>query len=534
MKRMVGLIGVCLCCLVAMAQSELAKVYTDKDCYLAGENLWIKITLDDSLYTDNLLSRVAYVEINDTKQMHAQGKVLLEDGSGWACIRLPHTMHSGIYQLTAYTRYMRNLKTSVFPRKHIAVLNARMMNVEDKLVVNDSTIAIPAWFEEADGKLTTDKSQYECRSKVKVSWPTEYVNARELVLSVWRKDCKVVLPPIENNLSAHHEIDSVWLPEIEGHIVEGRAEGVCQSAQLSCVGKTVHVFDGMSDGSGRFTFYTSDVEGQQDMVLSAENESGESSRIVPLSPFVELLPEQLPVLYGWFEKKSMEDRNVSLQLQQSLPSVKVVKEMEEILYGQQPTFSFDLDEYTRFSSIRETIIEFISGVGISTQNGNERVRMMNEQNQMFGSLPVLLLIDGVPFSNHSVVLDYNARLVQHIHQYRGNYVFGKDVYGGILSLVTYQGTLPSVRITDNMQMVSYEFPQNRPSFVMPSYDDVEARQSRMPDYRHTLYWNPNLKGKSEAEFYTSDMEGIYVIALQGVDAEGKSFAVSGEMEVVGK
>ena len=208
--------------------------------------------------------------------------------------------------------------------------------------------------------------------------------------------------------------------------------------------------------------------------------------------------------------------------------------MEEILYGQQPTFSFDLDEYTRFSSIRETIIEFISGVGISTQNGNERVRMMNEQNQMFGSLPVLLLIDGVPFSNHSVVLDYNARLVQHIHQYRGNYVFGKDVYGGILSLVTYQGTLPSVRITDNMQMVSYEFPQNRPSFVMPSYDDVEASQSRMPDYRHTLYWNPNLKGKSEAEFYTSDMEGIYVIALQGVDAEGKSFAVSGEMEVVGK
>ena len=215
MKRMVGLIGVCLCCLVAMAQAELARIYTDKDCYLAGENLWIKITLDDSLYTENLLSRVAYVEINDTKQMHAQGKVLLDDGSGWACIRLPHTMHSGVYQLTAYTRYMRNLDVSAFPRKHIAVLNARMMNVEDKLVVNDSTIAIPSWIEDAEGKLTTDKNQYERRSKVKVSWPAEYVNARELVLSVWRKDCKVVLPPVENNRFARHEMDSVWLPEIE-------------------------------------------------------------------------------------------------------------------------------------------------------------------------------------------------------------------------------------------------------------------------------------------------------------------------------
>lgn len=531
MKRMVGLIGVCLCCLVAMAQAELARVYTDKDCYLAGENLWIKVTLDDSLYTDNLLSRVAYVEINDTKQMHAQGKVLLDDGSGWACIHLPHTMHSGVYQLTAYTRYMRNLDASAFPRKHIAVLNARMMNVEDKLVVNDSTIAIPSWIEDAEGKLTTDKNQYERRSKVKVSWPAEYVNARELVLSVWRKDCKVVLPPVENNRFARHEMDSVWLPEIEGHIVEGKAEGACQSAQLSCVGKTVHVFDGVSDGTGRFTFYTSDVEGQQDMVLLAENKSGESSRIVPLSPFVGILPEQLPVLYGWFDKKAMEDRNVSLQLQQSLPSVRVVKEMEEILYGQQPTFSFNLDEYTRFSTIRETIIEFISGVGIDSQNGRERVRMMQEQNQMYGSLPVLLLIDGIPFDKHSVVLDYNARLVHHIHQYRGNYVFGKDVYGGILSLITYQGTLPSVRITDNMQMVSYEFPQNRPSFVVPSYENVKVLQSRMPDYRHTLYWNPSVEGKTGVEFYTSDMEGVYVVTLQGMDAEGRAFVISNEMEV---
>lgn len=531
MKRMVGLIGVCLCCLVAMAQAELVRVYTDKNCYLAGENLWIKITLNDSLYTDNLLSRVAYVEINDTKQMHAQGKALLKDGSGWACIRLPHTMHSGVYQLTAYTRYMRNLDVSAFPRKHIAVLNARMMNVEDRLVVNDSTIDIPAWIGKTDGRLTTDKNQYECRSKVKVSWPTEYINARELVLSVWRKDCKVVLPPIEKNLSAHHEMDTVWLPEVEGHIVEGKAGGTCESAQLSCVGKTVHVFDGMDDGNGRFSFFTSDVEGQQDMVLSAQCESGVSARIVPLSPFAGLLPEQLPVLYGWFDKKAMEERNVSLQLQQSLPSVKVVKEMDEILYSQQPTFSFNLDEYTRFNSIRETIIEFISGVGIGSQNGKERVRMMQEQNQMYGSLPVLLLIDGVPFDNHSVVLDYNARLVHYIHQYRGNYTFGKEVYGGILSLVTYQGTLPSVRITENMQMISYEFPQDCPSFVIPSYENVKVRQSRMPDYRHTLYWNPSVEGKTGAEFFTSDLEGVFVITLQGVDDEGKEFELCQEFEV---
>lgn len=530
MKRIISLIGVGFCCMLAMAQAELTRIYTDKDCYLAGENLWIKVTLDDSLYVGNRLSKVAYVEVNDTKQMHAQGKVLLEEGSGWACIRLPHTMHSGVYQLVAYTRYMRNLDASAFPRKHIAVLNARMMNVEDRIVANDSSVAIPSWEASVDEMLTTDKPQYGFRDRVKVSWPSEYTDAKELVLSVFRKDCKVALPPAERIVSPFREVDSRWFPEVEGHIVEGKAEGECRSAQLSCVGKTLRVFDGMNDGNGRFSFFTSDVEGQQDMVLSAQCESGASSRIVPLSPFAEYLPQQLPALYCWFDWKTMETRNVALQLQQALPTVKVVKEMDEVIYGQNPTFSFNLDEYTRFSTIRETIIEFVSGVGIGSLNGKERVRMMQEQNQMYGSLPILLLIDGVPFDDHSVVLDFNARLVHHIHQYRGNYAFGKDVYGGILSIVTYQGSLPSVRITENMQMISYEFPQNRPTFELPRYDDEKVRQSRKPDYRHTLYWNPHAEGTS-AEFYTSDLEGMYQVTLQGVDRQGNEFLLRQEFEV---
>ena len=531
MKKMLCLIGACICSLVVLAQTELAKIYTDKDGYLAGENLWVKVTLDDSLYTENRLSEVAYVEINDTKQMHAQGKVLLQDGSGWACIRLPHTMHSGVYQLVAYTRYMRNLDSAAFPRKHIAVLNARMMNVEDQLVVNDSTITIPEWTKVESKGLMTDKSQYGLRSRVRVSWPATYADAKELVLSVYRKDCKVSLPQEKQEPVSLRKVESRWQPEMEGHWVEGKAEGTCTSAQFSCVGKEVRVVDGLSDGHGHFTFFTRDIEGQQDIVFLAKNESGETARIVPVSPFVELLPKELPVLQGWFDRKAMEDRNVSLQLQQSLPVVRVVKKMDEFLYGEQPTFSYNLDEYTRFNTIRETIIEFISGSTVGTRDGKEVVRMMLEQSQTFGSLPVLLLIDGVPFDEHSVVLDYNAHLVHYIHQYRGNYAFGKDVYGGILSIITRQGTLPSVRITDNMQMVSYEFPQNRPSFAMPTYADEKVRQSRMPDYRHTLYWNPCVQGRTEAEFYTSDLKGIYSVILQGVDAQGNDFLISTEMEV---
>ena len=66
---------------------------------------------------------------------------------------------------------------------------------------------------------------------------------------------------------------------------------------------------------------------------------------------------------------------------------------------------------------------------------------------------------------------------------------------------------------------------------MPIYDNVEKKQNRKPDFRHTLYWNPSVKGQHTAEFYTSDLEGFYVAVLQGVTEDGKEIDLRWEFEV---
>ena len=53
---------------------ENMRIYTDKDCYVAGEDLLIKVCVTDSLSRGSVLSKVAYVEISDTKLVYAQGK----------------------------------------------------------------------------------------------------------------------------------------------------------------------------------------------------------------------------------------------------------------------------------------------------------------------------------------------------------------------------------------------------------------------------------------------------------------------------
>ena len=157
--------------------------------------------------------------------------------------------------------------------------------------------------------------------------------------------------------------------------------------------------------------------------------------------------------------------------------------------------------------------------------------MLKDNSKEYSQFPVLVLIDGVAFYNHPEVLAYNAHNIHYIHQYRGNYALGETIYGGVLSLITHRGTIPDMRINEDMQMLAYEFPQDQPVFGMPDYDKEEVKASRRPDYRHTMYWAPSVVGKEGVEFYTSDLEGTYVATLQGRDAEGKKINVTWEFEV---
>lgn len=537
MKRVIYTIGFCLCCLAGMAQSgELMRIYTDKDCYLAGEELWVKICLDDEAYPGNILSRVAYVEICDTAQVRAQGKVDLQQGMGWACIRLPQTLHSGMYQLTAYTRYMRNLNPESFPYKHVAVLNTLGASDEDNLIMNDTTVFQPEIsVPNTDGQLLEgDKNVYGLREKVSLKWSSRLAEAKELALSVVRKDSEVKLPLVETTVPKPVQGER-WTAECEGHIVTGRVNGTdgtdVIAAQLSCVGKEMKMFEGEKKEKGLFRFYTYGVDGQQDVVLSTVGNEGRTYRMELESPFVERLPSRMPDLHGWYNDSAMVVRSVALQLMQAMPKAVLPKDMEEVIYGQLPSKTYSLDEYVRFNTVRECIVEFVLGAAIHKEGDQEVIRLLQEDSRQYSLFPVLVLIDGVAFNNHTDVLNYNGHQVQYIHQYRGNYTFGGRIYGGIFSLVTHRGTMPDMRIGSDMQMVSYEFPQNRPMFGMPDYGREEIRASRRPDFRHTMYWNPSVEGNEGVEFYTSDLEGTYVVTLQGIAADGKKLEVKWEFEV---
>lgn len=541
MKRIIVILLECIAVLGLQAQvAESMRIYTDKDCYLAGEDLWIKVCVTDSLFRENVLSKVAYIEICDTEKICVCTKIFLQDGNGWGRIRLPQTIRTGIYQLTAYTRYMRNYSVNSFPKKNIALLNAFQVIEENSAEVITDSICMSSVDEQVQ-LVRSDRLVYGNRCKVVLTLPELPVNTKELTLSVVRKDC---LWANQSLLFDNAIIDDTvqhqhFVAECEGHIVTARLIGALVDsvdAQLSCVGRDIRLFDGQSQSDNTYSFYTTGLINNQNVVLTALPEKESSCRLEFVSPFIGVLPQVLPKLKLLFQKEALIERCLGVQIYSSLLVDSLSIYQSEDISGQLDSFTpistYYLDEYTRFNTLRETILEFVKGVRISKTDDKTVIKILQPDFKQFSNLRTLVLLNGVPISDHEKILDFNAQLIYAIHRYSGLYTFGGEVYDGILSFMTYKCSLQDICLDRNSRLFFYEFPQEKPVFISPIYSSEEQIKSRIPDFRHTLYWNPEITPTTRTvSFYTSDMDGVYCITLQGVSAKGEMMKLQSEFIV---
>ena len=77
--------------------TSAARFDTDRQWYLAGEAMSLRVAADDAL--------IAYAELCDTHGLAAGTLVSLKGGTGTAVMELPPDLHSGYYVLSVYTRH---------------------------------------------------------------------------------------------------------------------------------------------------------------------------------------------------------------------------------------------------------------------------------------------------------------------------------------------------------------------------------------------------------------------------------------------
>jgi hypothetical protein len=211
-------------------------------------------------------------------------------------------------------------------------------------------------------------------------------------------------------------------------------------------------------------------------------------------------------------------------------------ELESPFYGSADA-SYILDNYTRFPKLNEVFKEYIRFADPRIRNEKQEMFVKDfEYNSVNPLIPALTLIDGVPVIDINTLWDLDQSLVEKIDVVSRKYsTVHKDLHG-IVSVSTFKGNYGGNSVPDHVIQKLYDALQSPRKFYSPTYS--ENSDTRIPDFRNTLFWesDPTVDqdGKLELDFYTSDVEGEYMIEIFGHTINGDILFEQLEINVNGE
>ena len=141
----------------------------------------------------------------------------------------------------------------------------------------------------------------------------------------------------------------------------------------------------------------------------------------------------------------------------------------------------------------------------------------------------LILVDNVEIRPEDLI-GFPATIVESIEYLNSNRnessIFGLRAYYGVILITTKQGGNVSPNNNyPNMKVITSLGYQIKKEFYSPVYTAKEQIIDSVPDFRTTIYWNPNVStqenGKADFNFYTSDNSENYSVIIEGITNEGK-------------
>ena len=519
---------------------ERVYIQTDKQTYISGELLWIKFYLTDETGKPSSFSKIGYVELFDGSVAQVQVKLDIANGIGEGWMELPVTLTTGNYILTAYTQNMRNEDENVFFSKSIGIINTFKADavVDADSAPDNSTFSTS----ENNVSVMTEKQEYTTRSQGEIHLQGLPENIHSLSVSVAGKD---IISNTNNIVGWKNQLPAIagvtlkrdFLPEYEGHIISGKyvdistnqplAGDLVINSLLGFAGDQIRLFGGYADNDYNVHFITPRITGTKEMAIANSTIPGKTYRVDIKSPFATHSEKTLPVLMlnpVW--ENQLLQRSVGLQALYSYLADSMSRVDTTYSHFQwKASRSYILSEYTRFSTMEEVVIEFIPILRFNRSGNKYSLSVLLDDNMSFSTGSVLALLDGIPITDHGIIFKYSPLLVNRIDVYRESFVFGNQRFEGMVSLTTYKNDYPGLVLDETTNLYKYEGTQVHRYFYAPSYTDDSSRNNRIPDFRHTLLWMPEVKTGGQTSFSipfsTSDFTGDFQITVEGITKDGK-------------
>ncbi|MDR2914808.1 MAG: hypothetical protein LBV74_08265 [Tannerella sp.] len=522
------------------ALRERVYVHTDKQTYLSGELLWMKLYLTNEAGKPVSFSKVGYVELLDETTAHIQVKLEIINGIAEGWMELPVTLPTGNYRMIAYTRNMRNEDESVFFNKTIGIINT--FQADASVGIDTVPPEISVSLDDSNIPVTTGQQTYTTCTPGEIRIQGLPEDIHSLSVAVTGRDFIPASEDIRKWSSRLDEysnttIKSDFLPEYEGHIISGRITDVLTGqppvnenvySLLGFIGDQVRTFGAMMDGNNNVRFITRRISGVQELAVTSVALSDKKCRVDIETPFALHSEKTLsPYVLNPDWEKQLLQRSVGLQVQHAYLGDSIDRMDTTYSYFQwKPDRSYILDEYTRFTTMEEIVIEFIPSLRFRRYNNKRFLSVLLNDNDAFSLGNTLVLLDGIPIIDHEIIFNYNPLLLYKIDVYRDKFVFGNKRFEGMVFLTTYKRDYPTLVTDETTHLFDYEGTQARRHFFSPYYPKETERGRKTPDFRHTLLWKPDVEPDGQSSisipFSTSELTGEFQVTVEGLTKDGKA------------
>lgn len=330
-----------------------------------------------------------------------------------------------------------------------------------------------------------------------------------------------------------------FLPEPNGPVVQARLTraGTTTPRQgvmtyLSSPSRIIRLNNAVSNEDGLVQFEMHHFNGPQDLVVQTDPQQDSTCQIQLLEPFSTRYRSTPGRAYGLTPRfqNDYEKRHLQAQVQHlyfgKYRNLYARERTDSLGFYGKPDETYLLDKYTRFKVLEEVLREYVPGVVVRIRKDGFHFLVVDKVNKTLLAENPIVLLDGVPVFNINKIMAMPSIKIRKLEVIDSRYFQGLAVYNGVVSFSTYKGDLEGFQLDPRVLVERYEGVQRQREFYAPRYDTPAAAQSRLPDLRNLLYWNPDITvtgtQAQTLNFFTGDQAGRYLVVVQGLAADGQA------------
>lgn len=550
---------------------EKIYVHTDRDVYVAGEDMLYKIYVVPSQPAGKTVSNIAYLVLRNTKQNILRLIATLSDGCSFGSVYLPDTLQTGMYELVAFTNYMKNYNEGIFFRKQLLIAN-RFDKLLDNLYSQDTLRKQPAMTVNPDHgfspvhalhglHLSVEKNKFAAREKIRITIALDSAaGAKEMVNALL--SVKAMAPisfsswPMDSAASAssrdmNPEGRGQHLPEENGVYVSGSYRDSMGHPQpgeclIICTSDTMpNLQYTFTNDSGRFLFSLPDFYlGRHLLLKPLVNETAQPGKKIILEDKFLLsnsfLPS-LPVMNPASRKYIFTSQDIVQVHKTYPPETRYMRQAANQIDGKNLPWVFSHPEsvvipasFVPLDNMEEIASNILFGLTLKEKKNIYQFYLFDNLTKTYFTRPSLVFLDGVVADNVNQFMNLKSEDIDRIELCNSQRTKGEIDFPGIVSITTKKKQADY--FTSNLPAVYFQVDryQERTWLKTPEYSGKD-RSRTIPDFRQVLYWNPEIvihqNQTLTIEFYASDYLSDYLIELCGYTSGGKSYKADTQIEV---